>query len=336
MDRALSFGIQPTNQPGEQFPTGMTSENRVGRPDEDEQDELEQLDMLLKKHSSLLRNPFAKLKLEEALANRCLEASGQTSRKLETKKHAPPAPTSKHSNGSARTERSKSRRNSARVPKQEFGRLNAGMRKDGKPRRKYKFRNTAGGYVHAEALFPSALPPVPERIVLGTHPVRHRTVVGHLFHGDKMSEEDLEAVANKGWMSARKIQLEPLTVREWMQLAKARCDTDEIVSLADPRTHDLQSEALRTYVVHHLRGNLEPSPEKGDDCKGSPKLTAEQCQQLFNALIWNKSTEEAELVAHTQEILDYYYWGGWRVKIGPLVVRPLDSLETPGENEREE
>lgn len=196
-----------------------------------------------------------------------------------------------------------------------------------RPRRKYKFRNVAGGYAYQEQLHPIALPEIPEGVLLGSHPARMRVLIGIIDKTERVTSEQ-ETQIYGGGLPVRKLVLEQLSVGEWMQLARTRCETDGIVSLADPRTHELGNEALRTYVVHFLKGNMDPDPER-DDCKGSPKLTPDQCQQLFAATMWSRAFGNPALVQAAETVVAYYYWSGWKVRVGSVQVRAFEDHEKP-------
>jgi hypothetical protein len=199
-----------------------------------------------------------------------------------------------------------------------------------RPRRKYKFRNVAGGYVYNEQLHEARLPELPDGILLGSHPSRQRTLIGFATEEEAFTPEQQAEIRN-GCLPVRKLVLEQLTVEEWMALARFKCEElDKIDSLTDPRIHDLGNEALRTYVVHFLKGNYSPDPERGDDCKGSPKLTPEQCHQIFTARVWATCPgADQDLVTASQIVLRYYFWSGWKVRSTPAQICAIEEHLKP-------
>lgn len=199
-----------------------------------------------------------------------------------------------------------------------------------RPRRKYKFRNVAGGYVYGEQLYPARLPDLPEGILLGSHPSKQRSLIGFSAEDETYTPEQI-AEFDLGCLPIRKLVLEQLGISDWMTLAKFKCEElDNIQSLSDPRIHDLGNEALRTYVVHFLKGNLNPDPERGDDCKGSPKLTPDQCNQFFTAYVWFTCLgSDSNLRSLADCILKYYWWAGWRIRTTPVVICAFEENSKP-------
>lgn len=222
--------------------------------------------------------------------------------------------------GNRNSGRARPRRKLARVPKaltllqqsNETGQLVLPRQK-----RNYKFQNVAGGYAYNEQLNPNEVP-LPPPALYYPGQTRERIHWGVLLD-DEVTELE-QGQLREGLIFTRKMTAVAIGTPEWMNLARLHCEQHGIDKLGDERIHDLQ-EPLKAYVVFLLKNNLEPSIDKGDDCKKSSKLTKEQFNQLLNAYYWFYT--EPTLQAAMREVIDYYFWGGW------TVVRKARTLVTP-------